>query len=165
MGALERRCGLEEGYCDEGGAHRCCSTLRRVGDVCASLLAVPLGRGELCVQPLCAARGASFRSNGLRSLRETLRRVLISVVESYAQYGVWLWQSQAGQASHRGRPLGDSYRACSRRRRVLSAGNAFVCRGLVYGLCCFPFSPSSERRATPSLGSLASFKPSHLSHL
>ena len=77
------------------------------------------GRGELSLSTMCAARGASFRSNGFRSLWESLRRVIISGVESYAQYGVWLCQCQAGQASHRGRPLGDSYRASSGRRGVL----------------------------------------------
>ena len=59
MGALERRCGLEEGYCDEGGAHHRFPRLRRVGDDVCALLAVPLGEVS-SVYSLYARRAAAL---------------------------------------------------------------------------------------------------------
>ena len=167
MRALERRRRSEEGREDYDGAHHRFPRLQRVGDDVCALLAVPLGSWALCTASMRGARRLSSQQwiqiavgEPTTSSYQWSRVVRAALVLSLSKLA-WLWASPQPQ----GGPTLRLLPSLLRRRRVLSAGHAFVCRGLVYGLCCFPFSSSSERRATPSLGSLASFKPSHLSHL
>ena len=167
MGALERRRRSEKGCEDCDGAHHRFPRLQRVGDDVCALLAVPLGEVS-SVYSLYARRAAAlFAAMDSDRCGRAYDEFLSAASSRTRSFGVVLKQACLGLGQARN-PTGPTLRllpSLLRRRRVLSAGHAFVCRGLVYGLCCFPFSSSSERRATPSLGSLASFKPPHLSHL